>query len=90
MLMTGHFNRDKMWQLLCKALLESRLPEGIISIKMNVCDERDIGKDLVKINVVTRDFTKKDEVYEADKGIVELVKDSGMPVDCVKVLKYKV
>jgi hypothetical protein len=85
MVMTNYSNGEKMWQILCKALLDGRLPDDIISIKMN----RFTG-NLAKINVVTRDFTKEDQVYEADGVIVELIKDSGMPVNCIKVLKYKV
>jgi hypothetical protein len=95
MLQIDTFNRDKMWQMLCKALTDgnSRLPEGIVSFTMKVHQigwklhvRENVSENLVKINVVTRDRTKVDG-DEVDQAIVELLKDSGIRF---QVLKNKV
>jgi predicted DNA-binding ArsR family transcriptional regulator len=85
MVMTHHSYGDRMWQMLCKALLDGELSDSVIAVKMNIHDGRDIHN--VKINVATADFLKEDEVYTADKAIVDLVKDSNMSM---QNLKYKV
>ena len=58
MVMVDGCNADKMWQTLSKCLLEGKFPECIISIKINLFDDRHNGDSLEKINVITSDFTK--------------------------------
>jgi hypothetical protein len=88
MVMTRLLYSDKMWQMLCKALLDGKLSDGVISVNMNI---HKWYIDNVQIIVSTGDFMKEDEVYAADRAIVDLVRDSDLPIsDCIESLKYKV
>ena len=84
MVMVDEHDADKMWQTLCEVLLEMKFPECITSIKINLYDDRHKGDTLEKINVITRDFTKVNEVREAEAAIFE-----HNPTDCIRVMKYK-
>ena len=85
-----HANKaDKIWQTLSKGLMEGKFPECITSIKVNLFDDRHKGDSMEKINVITRDFTKEDEVREAEVAIIEHLRKSGNPIDCIRVIKYK-
>ena len=73
MVMGNGCNADKMWQTLSKCLLEGKFPECIISIKLNLFDDRHNGDSLEKINVITSDFTKEKEVKKAELAILHHV-----------------
>ena len=89
MVMVDEQDADKMWQTLCEVLLDMKFPECITSIKINLYDDRHKGDTLEKINVITRDFTKEDEVREAEVAIIEHIRDSGNHIDTLRVMKYK-
>ena len=91
MVMVDNHNADKMWQTLTEGLLEGKFPACITSVKMNLFDDRHKGDTLEKINVITRDFTKENEVRKAEKAIFEHIDSTwfGKPTDSIRVMKYK-
>ena len=89
MVMVNGCNADKMWQTLSKCLLKGKFPECIISIKINLFDDRHNGDSLEKINVVTSDFTNENEVRKAELAILHCVQKSENSTACIKVMKYK-
>ena len=91
MVMIDEPNADKMWQTLSEGLLEGKLPECITSIKFNLFDARHKGDTLDKINVITKDFTKVNEVRQAEEAIFEHIDSMlyGNPTEWIRVMKYK-
>ena len=91
MVMVHERNADKIWQNLTEGLLEGTFPACITSVKMNLFDDRHKGDILEKIDVITRDFTKVDEVRHAEAVIIDLIHKTwfGIPTDCIRLMKYK-
>ncbi len=91
MVMVGRFNSDKVWQRLCKDLLGGALPAGVICVRMDVNDERSKGSESVRMNVMTGDFTNREEVFEAERAIIKSMEKAGLDIKTsLEMLKYKV
>ena len=91
MIMFGKCNPDKMWQAIARGLLDGSFPEGILSAKMNLHDDRGKSNEVVKINVYTKDFSNKREVREAETAIIERLKRCCTVVEfeSIQTMKYK-
>lgn len=80
---------EKIWQALCKGLLDGHLPDCIISMKMKLEDLRGNADNSTKINVYTEDFNNEADVRAAENGVVEQLFRSGLPLKNIKWMKYK-
>ena len=89
MILIGPYNANRLWQAIANGLLDGNFPEGIISARMNLFDERGKRDQHVKINVYTRNFSKESEVREAEAAIIEHLKRSGIPIESLHMMKYK-
>ena len=56
---------------------------------MYLFDERGAGDHNAKINVYTKDFSNETEVRAAEKAIVEHLRDSGIQLRKIVMMKYK-
>ena len=80
---------DKIWQALCKGLLDGYLPDCIIAMKMKLEDLRGNADNSTKINVYTEDFNNEADVRAAENGVIEQLFRSGLPLKGIKWMKYK-
>ena len=89
MITVDNCNADKIWQALCKGLLDGYLPDCIISMKMKLEDLRGKSDNSTKINVYTEDFNNEADVRAAENGVIEQLFRSGLPTKGIKWMKYK-
>ena len=80
---------DKIWQALCKGLLNGHLPDCIISMKIKLEDLRGKSDKSIKINVYTDDFSNEADVREAENGVIDQLIRSGLPLKSIMWMKYK-
>ena len=90
MIITGPDIANRMWQAIANGLLnDGNFPECIISARIGIYDEGGSRDQHVKINVYNRDFSKESEVREAETAIIEHLKRTGIPIESIRMMKYK-
>ena len=89
MIITEPDTANRLWQAIVSGLLDDTFPEGIISTRIGLFDERGKKDQHVKINVYTKDFSNESNVRLAETAIIEHVKRSGIPIDHIQMMKYK-